>query len=143
MSGKFDSAWKQAQVIEGKNPDYWRFDKFRNVIKYGAYGTRQKYGWEFTLDDAGRSTPMFWKMRSSLRIRKESNKHRSIIASCDSNAALLSLYRNSDSSYGVETIVANGEITTTWYNDRSKNRAIGEFVALCKRYVEEEIILGK
>jgi hypothetical protein len=38
-------AWERASTIRGKNPDTWRKDEMRNLIRKASYGTQGKYGW--------------------------------------------------------------------------------------------------
>lgn len=38
--------WEKAKPIRGKNPDVWRKDLKDNKIRFGSYGTQEKYGWE-------------------------------------------------------------------------------------------------
>ena len=39
-------AWERASTIRGKNPDTWRKDEMRNLIRKASYGTQGKYGWK-------------------------------------------------------------------------------------------------
>jgi len=38
--------WEKANLIQRKNPNVWRRDKYENKIRFGSYGTQGKYGWE-------------------------------------------------------------------------------------------------
>ena len=38
--------WEKAKPTRGKNPDVWRKDEEGNVIRFGSYGAKGKYGWE-------------------------------------------------------------------------------------------------
>ena len=39
-------AWDNASKVRDKNPDTWRRDPYRNLIKKGSYGTNGEFGWE-------------------------------------------------------------------------------------------------
>lgn len=41
-----DVAWDNASKARGKNPDTWRRDPYRNLIRKGSYGTNGEFGWE-------------------------------------------------------------------------------------------------
>ncbi len=48
MSSKklINQIWDKAHKIRGKNPNIWRRDNKRNIIRRGSYGTKGEYGWE-------------------------------------------------------------------------------------------------
>jgi len=36
----------KAKILKGKNPNTWRRDVKGNIIRFGSYGTKGRYGWE-------------------------------------------------------------------------------------------------
>ncbi len=47
-----DQAWKIARKIRGKDPLYWRADRFGKPMFYGDHGNRgSHYGWEICHTD--------------------------------------------------------------------------------------------
>ena len=45
MKKQAAEAWERASTVRGKNPDTWRKDEMRNLIRKASYGTQGKYGW--------------------------------------------------------------------------------------------------
>ncbi len=43
---QISEAWERATKPRGKNPDIWRRDCKRRLIRKGSYGTKGEYGWE-------------------------------------------------------------------------------------------------
>ena len=43
---QIEHAWEKASTVRRKDPDTWRKDDKRNLIRKGSYGTQGEYGWE-------------------------------------------------------------------------------------------------
>ena len=41
-----DEMWEKAQPVRGRNPETWRRDDEKNLIRKPSYGTQGEYGWE-------------------------------------------------------------------------------------------------
>jgi len=67
---QIEEVWEKGHSIRGKNPDTWRRDDERKVIRKASYGTLGEYGWEIDhinpasrggTDSTRNLRPLHWK----------------------------------------------------------------------------------